>query len=99
MGIPTIALDEGPDAVGGGANSQDDDYSLASYGIGYRLFNGDDLGTVMYEDGRNMHPPGTWAEREWPSFESDTSTDAFTLRQDGDLLMDLLSTQYFGYIP
>jgi len=90
MGISTTLLEVGPNLVGGDNNTPDDQYAIASYNIGFRLFNEEGLNEVMADIGREMHVPGGWAEKEWPSFEVESSETAIQLRQIADLVMNLL---------
>lgn len=98
MDIPEWAINEGPNLFGGENNTPDDDYALASYQIGFSLFNGDNLESVMGAIGREMHVPGGWTEKEWPSFETSSDTNALNLNAVAGALMDSL-LEYEGLIP
>jgi len=98
MNLPELALNVGPNLFGGENNTPDDQYALASYQVGFALFNGDGLGNVMGSIGREMHVPGGWAEKEWPSFETSSDTTAFNLNAvAGALMVSLL--EYERLIP
>jgi hypothetical protein len=50
--------------------SPDTPQSQESYRAGFDLHSGLSLGVVMRTRGRKMQEPGSWARREWPSWEA-----------------------------
>jgi hypothetical protein len=82
VGFLAVAADS-PLATG----AADDEYARESYFAGSDLSAGADLTEVMQRRGRFMQKPGTWAHKEWPSWE--TTSQKLT-RAQAQLLQELI---------
>ncbi len=70
MGITEIILYNIGDPSWGFANgSADTPRTKESYNVGFDLFNGNSLQSVMQTRGRSMQEPNGYAIKEWPSSE------------------------------
>ncbi|MFP4261591.1 MAG: hypothetical protein ACLFS1_10980, partial [Opitutales bacterium] len=82
MGISETLLNRGPNAVGGEDNTPDGPEELASYAMGFGLFNGSSISDMVDTYGRSIYGTDSWPRREFPSYETNSSSDSIWLRSD-----------------
>jgi len=69
MGLSEFELMKAPNLPIIQFGTPDKEEQFESYRAGFDLFNGESLEEVMKKRGHKMQAPGSWSQKEWPSYE------------------------------